>query len=228
VAGGAEAAITPLGVGGFCSARAVSTRNDDPQGASRPFEKNRDGFVMGEGGGVVVLESLESARARGAEIFAEVTGYGYAGDAYHVVQPHPQARGGARAMAAAVQEAGWKPEDVDYVNAHGTSTPFNDRLETLAIKEVFGEHAYKLAVNSTKSMTGHMLGAAGAVEFIVSVLTMREGIIHPTVNLEEADPDCDLDYVPNIARKQQVRKAITNSLGFGGHNASLAVARWEE
>lgn len=228
IAGGAEAAITPLGLGGFCSARALSTRNDDPQRASRPFDKARDGFVMGEGSGIVVLESLESAQARGAKILAEICGYGYAGDAYHVVQPHPDAIGGARAMAEAVRDAGWRPEEVDYINAHGTSTPFNDRLETKAIKDVFGEHANKLAINSTKSMTGHMLGAAGAVEFIVSVLTMQEGVIHPTINQEEADPDCDLDYVPNSARRQEVKKSITNSLGFGGHNATLAAARWEE
>lgn len=228
IAGGAEAAITPLGLGGFCSARALSTRNDDPQRASRPFDKARDGFVMGEGSGIVVLESLESAQARGAKILAEICGYGYAGDAYHVVQPHPDAIGGARAMAEAVRDAGWRPEEVDYINAHGTSTPFNDRLETKAIKDVFGAHANKLAINSTKSMTGHMLGAAGAVEFIVSVLTMQEGVIHPTINQEEADPDCDLDYVPNSARRQEVKKSITNSLGFGGHNATLAAARWEE
>lgn len=228
VAGGSEAAITPLSLGGFCAARALSTRNDEPHKASRPFDKGRDGFVMGEGSGVVVLESLDSARARGARILAEVCGYGYAGDAYHVVQPRPDAAGAARAMAEAIRDAGWQPGEVDYVNAHGTSTPFNDRLETKAIKDVFGRHAYKLAVNSTKSMLGHMLGAAGAVEFIVTVLTLLEGVIHPTINQEEADPDCDLDYVPNVLRRQRVRKAISNSLGFGGHNATLAVARWEE
>jgi len=228
IAGGSEAAITPMGVGGFCSARALSTRNHDPQAASRPFDKGRDGFVMGEGSGIVILESLESAQNRGATIYAEITGYGYAGDAYHVVQPHPEAKGGARAMAEAIRDAGWKPEEVDYINAHGTSTDFNDRLETKAIKDVFGDHAYKLAINSTKSMTGHLLGAAGGVEFIVSVLTMQQGIIHPTINLVEPDPNCDLDYVPNSSRKQTVKKSITNSLGFGGHNATLAAARWEE
>jgi 3-oxoacyl-[acyl-carrier-protein] synthase II len=228
VAGGSEASITPMGVGGFCAARALSTRNDDPQGASRPFDKGRDGFVMGEGSGIVILESLESAQARGAKILAEITGYGYAGDAYHVVQPHPEAKGGARAMMEAIKDAGWKPEEVDYINAHGTSTDFNDRLETMAIKQVFGDHAYKLAVNSTKSMTGHLLGAAGGLEFIVSVLTMKEGVLHPTINLTDPDPSCDLDYVPNTARKQSVKKSITNSLGFGGHNATLAAARWEE
>lgn len=228
VAGGSEAAITPMGVGGFCSARALSTRNDDPQGASRPFDAGRDGFVMGEGSGIVILESLESAKTRGAEILAEITGYGYAGDAYHVVQPHPEGAGGARAMAGAINDAGWKPGDVDYINSHGTSTEFNDRLETKAIKDVFGEHAYELAVNSTKSMTGHLLGAAGGVEFIVTVLTLLNGIIHPTINQAEADPDCDLDYVANSARRQLVQRALTNSLGFGGHNATLAAARWEE
>lgn len=228
LAGGSEAAVTPMGVGGFCSAKALSTRNDDPTAASRPFDKDRDGFVIGEGSGIVVLESMEHARQRGATIWAEVCGYGCAGDAYHVVQPHPEAAGAARAMAAAVADAGWQPQDVDYINAHGTSTPFNDPLETKAIKDVFGPHAYKLAVNSTKSMTGHMLGAAGAVEFIVSILTLREGLIHPTINLTEADPACDLDYVPNFQRRQQLSRAISNSLGFGGHNATLALARWEE
>lgn len=228
IAGGSEAAITPLALGGFCSARALSTRNDEPLRASRPFDKGRDGFIMGEGGGVVILESLDYARARGAKILGEVCGYGYAGDAYHVVQPHPEALGGARAMSEALRDAGWRPEEVDYINAHGTSTPFNDRLDTKAIKNVFGEHAYRLMVNSTKSMTGHMLGAAGAMEFIVSILSMLEGVIHPTVNLEEADPDCDLDYVPSVPRRVQVRRAISNSFGFGGHNATLAFARWEE
>lgn len=228
VAGGSEASITPMGVGGFCSARALSTRNDDPQAASRPFDKGRDGFLMGEGSGIVILETLESAQARGAKILGEITGYGSAGDAYHVVQPHPEAKGGAQAMSEAIKDAGWKPEEVDYINAHGTSTDFNDRLETVAIKQVFGDHAYKLAVNSTKSMTGHLLGAAGGVEFIVTLLTLQEGVIHPTINQTEPDPDCDLDYVPNTARTQVVKKAITNSLGFGGHNATLAAARWEE
>ena len=227
-AGGTEAAVTPLAIGAFCAARALSARNDDPQGASRPFDSGRDGFVMGEGSGVVILESLETAKARGAEILAEIWGYGCAGDAYHVVQPHPEAAGAARAMAAAIRDAGWAPEEIDYVNAHGTSTPLNDPLETRAIKNVFGEHAYKLAINSTKSMTGHLLGAAGALEFIVTVLTLRNGIIHPTINLSAPDPECDLDYVPSGPRKQLVRKAITNSLGFGGHNATLALSRWED
>jgi 3-oxoacyl-[acyl-carrier-protein] synthase II len=228
IAGGAEAAITPMAMGGFCSARALSTRNDDPQGASRPFDNDRDGFVMSEGSGIVILESLASAQARGGKILAEVWGYGSAGDAYHVVQPHPEASGATRAMAVALDDAGWAPKDVDYVNAHGTSTPFNDRLETQAIKNVFGDHAYKLAINSTKSMTGHLLGAAGALEFIVTVLTIKEGIIHPTINLSAPDPDCDLDYVPSGSRQQTVKKAISNSLGFGGHNASLALGRWED
>lgn len=227
VAGGSEAAITPMGVGGFCSARALSTRNDDPAHASRPFDAERDGFVIGEGSGIVVLESLEHARERGAAILAEVAGYGAAGDAYHVVQPHPQGAGGAAAMAAALADAGWQPGQVDYVNAHGTSTPLNDRLETAAIKAVFGPHAYKMAINSSKSMFGHLLGAAGAVEFIVCVKTLTEGEIHPTINLTVPDPDCDLDYVTEGARQQAVVRAISNSLGFGGHNATLALIRWE-
>lgn len=227
VAGGTEAAITPMGVGGFCSARALSTRNDAPSAASRPFDAQRDGFVIGEGSGIVVLESLEHAVKRGATILAEVAGYGSAGDAYHVVQPHPEGAGGAAAMAAALADAGWRPEQVDYINAHGTSTPFNDRLETAAIKAVFGGHAYKLAVNSTKSMIGHLLGAAGAVEFIACVKTITDGVLHPTINLTNPDPDCDLDYVTEGARNGTVARAITNSLGFGGHNATLALARWE-
>ncbi|MGI6343574.1 MAG: beta-ketoacyl-ACP synthase II [Bacillota bacterium] len=228
VAGGTEAAITPMALGGFCAARALSTRNADPAGASRPFDQGRDGFVMGEGSGVVILESLECAEKRGATILAEVVGYGQAGDAFHVVQPHPEAAGAAAAMARALHDAGWQPEEVDYINAHGTSTSLNDRLETKAIKQVFGQHAYRLAVNSTKSMTGHMLGAAGALEFIVVVQSMLSGTLHPTINLTEPDPDCDLDYVPNVARRQQIDKALSNSLGFGGHNATLAIARWEE
>ena len=228
IAGGSEATITPLAVGGFCAARALSTRNHDPEGASRPFDAQRDGFVMGEGSGIVVLEDLEHAQTRGATILAEVTGYGSAGDAYHMVQPHPEGAGGAAAMAAAVADAGWQPEDVDYVNSHGTSTPFNDKLETAAIKTVFGQHAYKMAVNSTKSMIGHLLGAAGAVEFIVCVKTITEGIVHPTINLLNQDPECDLDYVSKSARQMPVARAITNSLGFGGHNATLALARWEK
>ena len=228
IAGGSEATITPLAVGGFCAARALSTRNHDPEGASRPFDAQRDGFVMGEGSGIVVLEDLEHAQTRGATILAEVTGYGSAGDAYHMVQPHPEGAGGAAAMAAAVADAGWQPEDVDYVNSHGTSTPFNDKLETAAIKTVFGQHAYKMAVNSTKSMIGHLLGAAGAVEFIVCVKTITEGIVHPTINLLNRDPECDLDYVSKSARQMPVARAITNSLGFGGHNATLALARWEK
>ncbi|MTI95085.1 MAG: beta-ketoacyl-ACP synthase II [Firmicutes bacterium] len=228
IAGGSEASITPMGMGGFCAARALSTRNDEPEAASRPFDAQRDGFVMGEGAGIVVMESLESAQARGATILAEITGYGSAGDAFHVVQPHPEAAGGARAMELAVKESGWQPTDVDYINAHGTSTEFNDRLETTAIRKVFGDHADKLVVNSTKSMLGHLLGAAGAVEFIVCILSIRDGLVHPTINLTTPDPDCDLDYVAEGARKAPVRRAITNSLGFGGHNATLAVAAWED
>ncbi len=227
IAGGSEATITPLAVGGFCSARALSTRNDDPAGASRPFDAQRDGFVMGEGSGIVVLEDLEHAQNRGATILAEITGYGSAGDAYHMVQPHPQGAGGAAAMAAAVADAGWQPEAVDYVNSHGTSTPFNDRLETTAIKTVFGKHAYNMMINSTKSMIGHLLGAAGAVEFIVCVKTVQQGVVHPTINLDNHDSECDLDYVSHNSRQTPVARAITNSLGFGGHNATLALARWE-
>ncbi len=227
IAGGSEATITPLAVGGFCSARALSTRNDDPTGASRPFDAQRDGFVMGEGSGIVVLEDLEHAQNRGATILAEITGYGSAGDAYHMVQPHPQGAGGAAAMAAAVADAGWQPEAVDYVNSHGTSTPFNDRLETTAIKTVFGKHAYNMMINSTKSMIGHLLGAAGAVEFIVCVKTVQQGVVHPTINLDNHDSECDLDYVSHNYRQTPVARAITNSLGFGGPNATLALARWE-
>lgn len=228
IAGGSEAAITPMGMGGFCSARALSTRNDDPQAASRPFDRDRDGFVVGEGCGIVILESLTSARNREVAALAEICGYGCAGDAYHVVQPHPESEGAIRALAAAIADAGWRPEDVDYVNAHGTSTPYNDPLETKALKKVLGDHAYRIAVNSTKSMTGHMLGAAGAVEFITTVLTLYNGLIHPTINLDNPDSECDLDYVPNSCRQLPVKRALSNSLGFGGHNATLAVARWEE
>lgn len=228
VAGGAEASITPMGLGGFCAARALSTRNDDPQAASRPFDAERDGFVMGEGAGIVVLESLESAQKRGAKILAEITGYGSTGDAYHVVQPHPEGEGGARAMAAAIADSGWEPHEVDYINAHGTSTEYNDKLETKGIKQVFSDHAYKIAVNSTKSMTGHLLGAAGGLEFVVMVKSLMEQVVHPTINRTNPDPDCDLDYVTEGARKLLVGKALSNSLGFGGHNATLAAARWEE
>lgn len=228
ITGGAEAAITPLSFAGFCSMKAMSTRNDDPKGASCPFDKNRDGFIMGEGAGIVVVEELEHAKARGAHIIAEVVGYGATDDAYHITAPAPDGEGGAAAMSKALADAGIRPEDVDYINAHGTSTPYNDKFETAAIKKVFGEHAYHMAVSSTKSMTGHLLGAAGAVETIISALAIEEGFLPPTVNYREADPDCDLDYVVNEGRKQEIRYALSNSLGFGGHNAVILLKKYED
>ncbi|HOJ60072.1 MAG TPA: beta-ketoacyl-ACP synthase II [bacterium] len=227
IAGGAEAAITPLGFGGFCSIRALSTRNDEPEKASRPFEKNRDGFVMGEGAGVLVLEELEHAKKRGARIYGELIGYGMSADAYHVTMPEPDGIGAQLAMRLALEDARLAVEDVDYINAHGTSTPYNDKFETLAIKSLFNSHAAKLAVSSTKSMTGHLLGAAGAVELIACLMALREGIIPPTINYETPDPECDLDYVPNQAREQRIRIAMSNSFGFGGHNAVLIAKRFE-
>jgi 3-oxoacyl-[acyl-carrier-protein] synthase II len=226
VTGGAEAPITKMSFAGFCANTALST-NQDPQKASRPFDKDRDGFVMGEGAGIVVLEDLEHALARGAKIYAEIVGYGATGDAYHITAPAPEGEGGARAMKMALDDAGLAPEEVGYINAHGTSTEYNDKFETMAIKTVFGEHAYKLAVSSTKSMTGHLLGAAGGIEAIFTVLALKEGILPPTINLDTPDPDCDLDYVPNAARKQEVNAAISNSLGFGGHNATIAFRKYE-
>lgn len=227
ITGGAEAPITNMGVAGFCSAKAVST-SEDPATASRPFDANRDGFVMGEGAGIIILESLESAKQRGAKIYAEIVGYGATGDAYHVTAPAPEGEGGVRAMKQAIADSGLEPEEIDYVNAHGTSTPYNDKYETIAIKSVFGDHANKIAVSSTKSMTGHLLGAAGAVEAIFSVKAIEEGIIPPTINYETPDPECDLDYVPNEARKQDVRAVLSNSLGFGGHNATLVFKQFAE
>jgi 3-oxoacyl-[acyl-carrier-protein] synthase II len=227
--GGTEAAITPLGMGGFCSMKAMSTCDIEPEKASRPFDRERDGFVMGEGAGMVVLETLEHAIGRGAgRIYAEMKGYGATADAYHVTAPSPDGEGAARAMQIALKDAGLKPEDVQYLNAHGTSTPLNDKLETVAIKRVFGEHAYKLAVGSTKSMTGHLLGAAGGVEFIACVLAITSSVLPPTINYENPDPECDLDYVPNAARAAEVSAALTNSLGFGGHNVTLALTRYED
>jgi 3-oxoacyl-[acyl-carrier-protein] synthase II len=226
VTGGAEAPITKMSFAGFCANTALST-NQDPQKASRPFDKDRDGFVMGEGAGIVVLEDLDHALARGAKIYAEIVGYGATGDAYHITAPAPEGEGGARAMKMALDDAGLAPEEVGYINAHGTSTEYNDKYETMAIKTVFGEHAYKLAVSSTKSMTGHLLGAAGGIEAIFTILALNEGILPPTINLETPDPDCDLDYVPNAARKQQVNAAISNSLGFGGHNATIAFRKYD-
>ena len=227
IAGGTEATITPLAFAGFNASKALSTRNDEPEKASRPFDAQRDGFVMGEGAGVLILESLEHALKRGAPIICEIAGYGLTGDAYHLTQPAPGGEGAARAMAMALQDAGLPPEAVDYINAHGTSTPYNDKYETMAIKTVFGEHAYKLAVSSTKSMTGHLLGAAGAVEAIVTALAIRDQIMPPTINYEFPDPECDLDYVPNRARKGNIRVALSNSLGFGGHNATILLKKYE-
>ncbi|HBF33342.1 TPA: beta-ketoacyl-[acyl-carrier-protein] synthase II [Candidatus Sumerlaeota bacterium] len=227
-AGGTESAITTLGMAGFSNMHALTTRNDDPQSASRPFDKERDGFLMGEGAGIIVLEELEHAKARGARIYCELAGYGASCDAHHITAPAPDGNGGARAMQAALRCAGLNPEDVDYVNAHGTSTPMNDKLETMAIKTVFGDHAKNgLVVNSTKSMIGHLLGAAGGVEGVVMALTIANNIVHPTANYTTPDPECDLDYVPNTAREMKVRAAISNSLGFGGHNATIAMKKFE-
>ena len=226
-AGGTESCITPLGHGGFCALKALTTRNDDPQTASRPFDKDRDGFLMSEGSGVVLLEELEHAKKRGAYIYAEIVGYGMSGDAYHMTAPDPQGAGAVRCMSRALKDAGLNIDQIDYINAHGTSTPMNDKVETMAIKTTFGEHAGKLAISSTKSMTGHMLGAAGGVECAATVLAIKEGIIPPTINYTTPDPDCDLDYVPNTARKKQINVAMSNSLGFGGHNVTLALKKFE-
>jgi len=226
VAGGSEAAITPLGFAGFCAARTLSTRNDDPTKASRPFDKDRDGFVMGEGAGIVVLETLEHAQKRGAKIYAELAGYGATDDAYHITAPNPEATSAVKAMQLALRDADVKPEDVQYINAHGTSTELNDKTETKALKIVFGDHAKKLAISSTKSMTGHLLGAAGVVELVATVLCMQNNLAHPTINYTTPDPDCDLDYIPNQARPMEIRVALSNSLGFGGHNAVLVVKRY--
>ena len=228
IAGGTEAAICEIGVAGFNSCMALSTRNEDPQGASRPFDSDRDGFVLGEGAGLLVLESLEHAEKRGANILAEMSGYGASSDAHHVTQPHPEGEGAARAMKWAIEDAGITPDKVDYINAHGTSTPLNDKYETIAMKRMYGDHAYKLAISSTKSMTGHLLGAAGAIEAAFTVLAIKNDIVPPTINIENPDPDCDLNYVPNTAKKQAVNVAMSNSLGFGGHNASLVFERFTQ
>lgn len=225
ICGGAEATILKTGLGGFCAMRAMSTRNDEPERASRPFDAERDGFVMGEGAGILILESLEHAQKRGAKIYGEVIGYGLSADAHHMTDPDPN--GAFRAMNMAIANAGIEKTEVDYINAHGTSTPAGDRSETTAIKELFGEHAYKLAVSSTKSMTGHLLGAAGGVEAVICGLTLKNGVIAPTINLENPDPDCDLDYVPNEARKSDVKVAMSNSFGFGGHNATIILKKFE-
>jgi 3-oxoacyl-[acyl-carrier-protein] synthase II len=221
ISGGTESTICPLGIGGFSVMKALSSRNDDQQAASRPFDKNRDGFVMGEGAGIVILEEYESAKRRGAKIYAEIAGYGLTGDAYHLTAPSPGGEGAARCMKMALDTAGVNPEEVDYINAHGTSTPFNDLYETMAIKSVFGDHAKRLMVSSTKSMTGHLLGAAGGVEAIFSLLAISRGVVPPTINYTEPDPECDLDYVPNQARQVDVKIAISNSLGFGGTNGTV-------
>jgi 3-oxoacyl-[acyl-carrier-protein] synthase II len=226
IAGGAESCICPLGVGGFNAMKALSTRNSEPERASRPFDAGRDGFVMGEGSGLLILEELEFAKQRGARIYAEVIGYGMSGDAYHITSPAPNGEGAARCMKMAIKDAGIDPAEVGYVNAHGTSTKYGDELETTAIKTVFGDHAYQLPVSSTKSMTGHLLGAAGGVEAVISVLAMEHGILPPTINLENPDPECDLDYVPNTARKKQVGIVMSNSFGFGGANACLIFGKY--
>jgi 3-oxoacyl-[acyl-carrier-protein] synthase II len=228
IAGGSESAITPMGVGGFAAMRALSTRNDEPQRASRPFDKDRDGFIMGEGSGVIVLEELEFATRRGAPIYAELVGYGMTADAYHITAPSEDGEGGMRVMQMAIQQAGISPDQVDYINAHGTSTPYNDKLETLAIKRLFGEHAYKVAISSTKSMTGHLLGAAGGVEAAISVLAIRHQLIPPTINYETPDADCDLDYVPNRKRQAKIDYVLSNSFGFGGTNGALLFKRFGE
>jgi 3-oxoacyl-[acyl-carrier-protein] synthase II len=226
LAGGSEAAFTPVAFAGFCAMRAMSTRNDDPDHASRPFDRDRDGFVMGEGAGVVVLELSEHAIARNAKIYAEVIGYGLSADAYHVTAPDPDGSGARRCMESALRDAGIEPGEMDYINAHGTSTELNDKTETSAIKKVFGDHAYKLAVGSTKSMTGHLLGAAGGMEAIVCALAIETGMIPPTINYENPDPECDLDYVPNKARERAVTVAMSNSFGFGGTNASIILKKY--
>ena len=227
LAGGAEAPICEMAVAGFAAARALSARNERPEVASRPFDAERDGFVMGEGAGILVLERADYAQARGAQILAEICGYATVGDAYHITQPAEGGDGGVRAMSMALNNAKIEPADVDYLNAHGTSTPLNDKFETMAIKTVFGEAAWDISISSTKSMTAHLLGAAGAIEAVASIQAIREGLIPPTINLEHPDPECDLDYTPNVARKRDVRVAISNSMGFGGHNACLVFRRWE-
>ncbi len=227
-AGGSEAAITPLSVAGFCASRALSTRNDEPQKASRPFDAQRDGFVMGEGAAVLIMETLEHAYARDARIYAEVCGFGMSGDGYHITAPDPQGDGAVRCIANALADAGMEPGDIDYINAHGTSTPMNDKLETMAMKKVFKELSKKIPVSSTKSMIGHLLGAAGGAELVASMLSMQHSIIHPTINYENPDPECDLDYVPGVYREAEIKACLSNSFGFGGTNASLIIRRVED
>lgn len=226
IAGGTEANITPLCVAGFNAMKALSTRNDEPEKACRPFEKNRDGFVVAEGAGILILEDLEFALNRGARIHAEIVGFGYTGDAYHITAPSPDGEGAARCMRMALRDAGLKPEEIDHINAHGTSTPLNDATETQALKAVFGEHAKKVPVSATKSMTGHLLGAAGSTEAIFTILSLRDGILPPTINYEEPDPECDLDYVPNVARRKPIQIAMSNAFGFGGTNATLILKKY--
>jgi len=228
VAGGAEASVTPITVAGFASMKALSRRNQDPARASRPFDKERDGFVLGEGSGILVLEALDHARARGARIYAEMAGFGMSADAHHMTAPDPTGEGAAASMSLALRDAGLGIADVTYINSHGTSTPYNDKIETVAIKAVFGNLAHRVPVNSTKSIVGHLLGAAGAVELVGCVLSIRDGRVHPTINLDNPDPDCDLDYIPNQAREMPVHAVLSNSFGFGGHNVSLAVKAYEE
>jgi 3-oxoacyl-[acyl-carrier-protein] synthase II len=227
ICGGAEAAITPMGVGGFAAMRALSTRNHEPTKASRPFDRERDGFVIGEGAGILILEEMGLALKRGARILAEVVGYGMSGDAFHITAPAEDADGAVRVMQSTLADSSVSPEQVQYINAHGTSTPYNDKLETLAIKKVFGDHASKLAISSTKSMTGHLLGGAGGLEAGITALALRDQVMPPTINLENPDPDCDLDYVPNQARKAEVEYALSNSFGFGGTNAALLFKRYQ-
>ena len=228
LAGGAEASIVEIGVAGFSAMKALSTRNDEPERASRPFDRDRDGFVMSEGAGIVVVEELEHAKARGAKIYCEITGYGISADAYHMTAPPPDGEGAARAMKMALEHAGISPDQIDYINAHATSTDIGDLCETRAIKQIFGEHAYKVAISSTKSMTGHLLGGAGGVEMAACALAIRDSVIPPTINLENPGEECDLDYTPNVARERKVRKVLNNSFGFGGHNATLVAIAFEE
>jgi 3-oxoacyl-[acyl-carrier-protein] synthase II len=227
VAGGTESCVTPLGIGGFCALKALSTRNDDPKTASRPFDKDRNGFVMGEGAGIVVLEELEHAKARGAKIYAELVGYALNGDAYHMTAPDPEGNAATRCMSMAIKDAKLNPSDITYINAHGTSTELNDKIETLAIKKTLGDHAKKVQISSTKSMTGHTLGAAGGIEFLACCLSLRDQVLHPTINQITPDPECDLDYIPNVARKTPVEACLSNSLGFGGHNTSIVVKKFK-
>ena len=227
ICGGAEAPITPLGVAGFCAMRALSVRNGEPEKASRPFDAERDGFIVSEGAGIVILEEYEAALKRGANIYAEIVGYGMSADAYHVTAPSLDGEGAVQCMSKALTDGGLRPEEIDYINAHGTSTPFNDKIETLAIKKLFGDHAYKIGVNSTKSMTGHLLGAAGALEAAFSALALKNQVMPPTINYENPDPECDLDYVANTARPAEIRYALTNSFGFGGTNGTLVLKKYE-